>query len=260
MSLQSALLQPNVIAILLGFVRISMFLAFLPLFGGRPLPKTVKIGLAVSLAGLFVTNLTSRSVSLGLAGDAWGLLAWLGVREATLGAGMGWLLGMLFVPGRIASAFIAQEMGLTIASLTSATDDGSSNVIAEVIDALVVLAFLSLHGHHLFFTVLRRSWDWFPIGTSSRTESPLPPSDWFCAKIIDTQALGISLAGPAIMVLLLTTVGILFVMRQAPQFNLFAFGMPVRLLVGLGLLVLLGPDVIDNSISLMQIWLGMKTG
>ena len=57
-------------------------------------------------------------------------------REATLGASMGWILGMVLVPVRIAGAYVAQEMGLTIATLTSSTGEGNSNVLSEILDAM----------------------------------------------------------------------------------------------------------------------------
>ena len=259
MTIQHGLMQPAATGLLLGFVRITMFVAFLPLFGGRPIPNTVKIGLAVSLTGLFSLSFaTSVPFSTGT-NLSWGLLTWLVLREATLGAGMGWLLGLVLIPARIAGTFIAQEMGLTIASLTSATEDGSSNVIAELLDALVVLSFLSLNGHHIFFFALSQSWDWFPMGTSLKAPWELPNRDWLCGKILESESVGIALAAPIVFVLLLTTVGLLFIMRQAPQFNLFAFGMPVRLLMGLFLLALFGPDFISNSIAMMQLWLGVTT-
>ena len=233
------------VVVLLVLVRVSMFVAFLPLFGGKPLPKTVKIGLAMSLLGLSIPEaMTSSQI---VANSSWSWLGWLVIRESVVGAGLGWLLGMMFVPVRIAGSLIAQEMGLTIATLTSSTGEGNSNVVSELLDAIVVLAFLSLNGHHLFFHALQRSWGLFPVG------GPIDLSKiWPVGKtIVETESLGLSLAAPILFVLLMTTATLLFVMRQTPQFNLFNFGMPVRLLAGLIALVVFVPDLIHSALAMM---------
>ena len=199
------------IGLLLAFVRVSMFVSFLPLFGGQPLPKTVKIGLAMSLLGLSGPDVMASSTLF--ADVSWAHLAWLVIRESSLGAACGWLLGMIFVPVRIAGSLIAQEMGLTIATLTSSTGDAHSNVVSELLDAVVVLAFLSINGHHLFFRVLEQSWTLFPVGGSSEVHNLWPVGK----TIVEIEALGVSLAAPIVFVLLITTGSLLFVMRQTPS-------------------------------------------
>lgn len=240
------MIEPLITGLLLLFVRVSAFVAFLPLFGGTRLPATVKIGLAVALT-LTWANFSMPSAAGGSAFNAV-LLAWLIGREATLGAGIGWLFGMVFIPMRIAGSFIAQEMGLTIATLTSSADNGSSNVLSEILDALAVLLFLSINGHHWFFRGMQHFLQVYPVGGNWSIPDQLKLSQW----ITSTPTLGLHLALPVAMLLLGTTLSLLFIMRQTPQFNLFNFGMPVRLLAGLLALALFLPDLIHHTLVIFH--------
>lgn len=242
-------------AALLLFVRVSSFMAFLPLFSGTRVPRTVKVGLAVALTVAMVFRFVpGTSLQLSQQGEtSWLLFGWRILRETALGAALGWLLGLVFIPIKIAGAFIAQEMGLTIATLTSATGDASSNVLSEVLDALAVLLFLSMNGHHLFIQSLARSLELFPIGSAWL----LPEGLELASTISNVSTVGVHLAAPVTTLLLGTTVALLFMMRQTPQFNLFNFGMPVRLLVGMGALVLLIPDLITRITHLFERWAGL---
>lgn len=239
-------------ATLLLFVRVSSFVAFLPLFGMKRVPRTVKIGLAVTLtfvwAGAYVPQ--AALIFASQTKSNWVLYAWLISREATLGASIGWLLGMIFIPMRIAGSYIAQEMGLTIATLTSATGDASSNVLSEILDALTVLVFLAMNGHHLFFLGIHKSFEQFPLGNIWKSSH----HEFILTSIAQTPAMGVHLAAPVAMLLMASTVALLFIMRQTPQFNLFNFGMPVRLLAGLGALVLFVPDLLFQFTNMLSRW------
>ncbi len=240
-------------ATFLLFVRVSAFVAFLPLFGGTRVPRTVKVGLAVTLTTVWISQFVpGMTLAMSQYGErSWLLFAWMIGREATLGAAMGWLMGMVLIPIRISGAFIAQEMGLTIATLTSASGDGSSNVLSEILDALAVFMFLSFNGHHLFFRSFDASFRLFPVGHqwSSGNE------EWVMRTIANTTGIGVHLAAPVVMLMFGTTVSLLFIMRQTPQFNLFNFGMPVRLLAGLLALFLFIPDLILRVPVLVERWL-----
>lgn len=240
-------------ATFLLFVRVSAFVGFLPLFGGQSIPRTVKVGLATAMTVVWAIHFVpSAATAIVQSPDhSWGLLAWLTCREATLGASLGWLMGLILVPIRISGSFIAQEMGLTIATLTSSHGEASSNVLSEILDALAVLLFLSLNGHYLFFRGMHVCFEVFPVGHSW----VLPERSIIPQLIANVPMLGVQLAAPVVMLLFGTTLALLFVMRQTPQFNLFNFGMPARLLAGLAALFLFVPDLILQSSTIIQRWL-----
>lgn len=241
------------IALLLTLFRVAAFVAFMPLFSGQNVPNTVRIGLAVSLTAVWgVKFAPAFAVGFHLQSvDNWLLLGCLAMRETLFGAGLGWLLGMILVPIRVAGAYIVQEMGLTIASITSATEASSSNIVSQLFEVLAVLLLLSLNLHHGFLRLFDATLTAFPLGRPWM----LPDNDWFIGTIVNTTSLGLALAAPVGILMFITLVVTLAVMRQTPQFNLFTFGMPLRLLVGVGGLLLFLPDLIQGMLLLFRSFL-----
>ena len=238
------------IAALLVLMRVSAFVVFLPPFSGGMVPRTVKVGLAVCLSliwGAQVVPETALALQHQATGN-WLLLSWLAVRETLFGLSLGWLLGLVIVPMRVAGAYVVQEMGLTMGTVTSATEGSESNVVSQIFELAAVLFILGANLHHQFLRVFDVSLSAFPLGRPWE----LPSSDWVIGSIARTSDLGLAIIAPLGVVLFATLVGMLFIMRQTPQFNLFTFGMPLRLLVGLiGLLWLL-PAIFSGMVRNLQ--------
>ena len=237
------MLEAFIISTTLVLFRCSAFVAFLPPVAGKAIPNTVKIGLAVALTCVFAprfAGLTAVSLAATLTSDnAWLQLVWLAGREIILGAALAWIFGLCLVPARIAGAYIAQEMGLTIAQLTSPTDDQQSNIVSQVLEAIAVLMFFGLNMHHAMFLMLGTSF------ASRPTAQPWAQPGWdqVMYMISKVEHHGFLIIAPIGILMFVMTVTLLVTMRTAPQFNYMAYGMTVRLVVGLGGLVVFFPDI-----------------
>lgn len=238
------------VAGLLVFFRVTAFVVFLPPFGGRQSPQSVKVGLALALTVLWGGRVIP-GVALHLnpqVVDNWMLLGWLAVRETLLGVSLGWLLGLILVPVRVAGAYIVQEMGLTMSSVTSATEASETNVISQLLETVAILFLLGANLHHQFLRLFDATFQMFPPAQAWE----LPRQEWLIGSIIRGTDQGLALAAPVGIVLFATLVFTLFVMRQAPQFNLFSFGTPVRLLVGLLAVLWFLPGIVAGMVHQLQ--------
>lgn len=237
------MLESFIIASALVLFRCAAFVAFLPPVAGRSIPNTVKIGLAVALTVVLAprfAGVTAIQLQLTATGpSAWLSLGWLAARETILGASLAWLFGLCLVPGRIAGAWIAQEMGLTMAQLTSATDDQQSNIISQGFEALGVLLFFGLNIHHAMFAMLGSSF----VSRPSGREWSMPSWDLVMYLITKVEHQGFLIIAPVGILMFVVSVTLLVTMRTAPQFNFMAYGMTLRLIVGLGGMVLFFPDI-----------------
>lgn len=267
-----ALLLPLVLC----FFRVASFVTFLPPFGGQHVPNTVKVGLATALTifwapNVAFTNWTTADLSAATEMDVepanpelqfsadpsamrpWVLWAWLGAREILLGASLGWVLGMVLIPFRIAGSWLGELMGISIASITSGADSTSGNVLAVLLEALGVLLLFSMSIHHGFLLVFDRCWDTFKVGGIWKGEA----TDEMIHLLTGLSERGLVLAAPISLFMTVATVVLLFAMKQAPQFNLFTFGMPFRLLAGLGSIVLFFPDLLSAMTIHLQTFLDL---
>ncbi|MEP3482065.1 MAG: flagellar biosynthetic protein FliR [Fuerstiella sp.] len=262
--------------VILCFFRVASFVAFLPPFGGQHMPKTVKVGLAMALTLFWAPNIafsewvsetSSAATEMGVepsdaglqvAADRssmrpWLLWAWLGARETLLGASLGWVLGMILIPFRVAGSWLGELMGITIASITSGADSSSGNVLAVFFEAIGVLMLFALDIHHGFLLIFNRCWDTFQVGgmwKSGMTHETVH-------LITQLPAQGLTIAAPMALFMTIATIVLLFAMKQAPQFNLFTFGMPFRLLAGMGAILLFFPDLMAAMTNHLQTFLNI---
>ena len=237
------MLEAFIIASTLVLFRCAAFVAFLPPVAGQSIPNTVKIGLAIALTIVLAPEFGGPA-ALELYGTtsgaaAWLRLSWLAARETILGASLAWLFGLCLVPPRIAGAYIAQEMGLTMAQITSAADNQQSNVVSQVFESLAVLMFFGLNLHHTMFLALGVSFDRRPL---THTWA-MPGWDLVMYSLSKVEHQGFIIIAPIGLLMFAMTVTLLVTMRTAPQFNFMSYGMTLRLVVGMAAMVVFFPDI-----------------
>lgn len=229
----------------LTLARAGTFVFFLPIIGGRSSPNTVKVGLAFALAvfwfSVWGTQPSAEFIQLAAAKHWLACTIAMG-REAVLGALLGFLFSLLLVPSRIAGAYVAQEMGLTIATISDPVTRQPASVLTHLFEALAVLVFFGLDVHHMLLLAMNASFRLWAIGTS------IPDSALLLAisGVSDAHRWGLMIAAPIGISMFLTTVVLLLLNRASPQFNLFSVGIVVRLAIGFGALLLFLPTVVAS--------------
>jgi flagellar biosynthesis protein FliR len=219
-------------------MRTASFIAAFPPWAGRSLPQTVKVGLAVVLTVFWA--LQPGSGSLLPAPEGFAAITIVSIREIMIGVVMAQVVGLVLVPPRIAGSYVAQEMGLTFAALTSPMDQHPSDPIAQIFEAAALCLFFVLDAHHYLFRILETSFQTAPVGSNWPT--PL----WARCAMASTGAVevGLLIAASVAVLLLIVTVWMALATRMAPQMHLFAWGQSVRIIVGLGALLLYLPDLL----------------
>lgn len=231
-------------AFALTLARVGTFVYFLPLLGGPNLPRMVKVGTSMALSVFFYVE--TASALLGSEPGTTATPPWLGfgvalVRELFLGALLGFAMGLFLMPARVAGEMLAQESGLTIGNILSATGDGVGNPFVILFEMIASLVFFTLDFHHVFLTVLHATFTRYPIGRAFA----LPTLDVVTAVGAAEEG-GLLLAAPLVLCVFLTTVVLMMMARAAPQLNLFSVGLPLRVLVSLGVILVLLPQMVEG--------------
>ena len=223
---------------ILVFIRTASFIALFPPWAGRALPQTVKVGMAMALTVFWTAGDIASAKSISP--DGLMDLVILGIRETVIGAVLAQVVGLVLVPPRIAGAYVAQEMGLTFAALTSPVDQHPTDVVAQVFEAIALCLFFVLDGHHFVLRVLDASWRSAPCGAAWPT--PIwARSALAAAGSVET---GLAIAASVGVLMMVVTVWLALASRMAPQMHLFAWGMSVRVLIGLGALLVYLPELL----------------
>lgn len=229
------------LVLLLAALRLVTLLSLLPPFASRPTPAAVKIGLGVALALVWMTaGETSYDVhALNSTGRTTAGCAWLAVREVLIGAASAWVLGLLFVPFRVAGTYLGQELGLSLGELASPLDQQPSSAMTTLLEALAMLALFGTNAHHGLLRAAHRTLDLFPVAGGG----PMPDAGWITRCVAGAERAGLELIGPLGVGMFVVLGGLLLLMRLAPQFNYQSVGGPLRLAAGLLLLAALWPDL-----------------
>ena len=227
-------------------IRVSAFVLVLPVLSGRNPPNTIKIGLAVSLSLFWWSCGVPSDYLAPLLGGGWAggpAFCFAAVREVLLGAALGFALGLFLIPVQIAGAFIAQEMGLSMATQTDPGGQATTSNVNQLFHSLGILLFFGLNLHHVVLSVLHASFFSRPVGS----RFTLPASSQLLTSMREIEEAGLLLAAPVVAALFIALIVLMATMRTAPQLNLFSVGLPFRLAVGLIASAIFLPEIITMS-------------
>jgi flagellar biosynthetic protein FliR len=211
-------------------IRVLAILTVFPLWSGR-LPMSWKVAAAVWVSVLFSFVVRPAAVP-----DRWTLPLVLvgGVREFLTGALLGLFVRLILAGVMLAGQLLGFQMGLGIANVIDPATSESVSVIAEVLNLLALFLFLELDGHLMAVKVVAKSFEWIPP-FSARLDPAL-----FLEVVRDGGGqmfqVGLALAWPFSLALLLVYLGMGLLARVAPQVNLLVVGFPIT--IGVGLFVL----------------------
>jgi len=239
---------------LLVLIRTSTMLVSAPLLASRGIPAMTKVGLAVFLALVLVPlsagDLPAPPAHLGILIDAV-------LREAIFGLALGLSMNLVFLGLQMASRIIGVQVGFGLGGVLDPITGTDSGVFDQFYVLLVSLVFFVTNGHYLVIGALAETIRAIPLGTFD----PFGPTA-FRADAIASFALGlmvtaVRIAMPIMAALFLVDLGMGFVARTAPQVQVLIVAMPIK--IGVGLLVLMA--ALPASTQLMSnVFAGSFTG
>jgi len=142
---------------------------------------------------------------------------------------MGFAVKIVFAAFDVAGEFIGTQMGLGFATFYDPLSSAQTPVIAEFINLLALLLFLSMNGHLLYLATLAQSFSAIPVSAT-----PIAAGSWLNLVELGSRmfSAGLLLSLPVMAALMITNVALAVLTRAAPQLNLFALGFPLTLLGG----------------------------
>jgi flagellar biosynthetic protein FliR len=258
--LDLTLLSMNtVIAFLLVLCRIAGMLASAPLLNMRNVPAQVKVGLAVATA-LILFPLHSANLVVPRDLIQFSLMV---VQESIIGLLLGFTANLIFMGLQIAGEYISMQMGLSSASLLDPVTQTQSAMIGQFFFYLGGLLFLNLNVHHALILGIDRSFQWIPvghfIGEGKLTGGLMAErmiqlsSDMFIVALM----VGVPLMG----ILLVAEMAVAFVAKVMPQMNAFMVAIPLKVALGLLLIIVCMPYLSmtlgDQYAHLVQVLMGL---
>lgn len=252
------LLETWLMAFGLVLARVSAFMATIPYLGGRFVPGMAKAGVALALTCFWFIESDTLSVDVVVAmhSQPWMAFALAVGREVILGCALGYVFGLFLVPFQVAGAYISQEMGLTLGTITYPTRPQVTTIMAEIFQLFGVMLFFTQNVHHVFLSALHASFEKQPIG---RPFMAVSVGTALSAMSAATEW-GLILAAPIACCLFITSLILGLMAKTAPQLNLMSFGFALRLLVGLVATWTLWPSLAPRMNVILQQYSGLLIG
>jgi len=220
----------------LSFIRLATFFAAAPLFGMRNVPILVKLGLSALCALIVLPPLdTSWDV------ESLPVLAGLALHEVAVGLLLALVVILVFAILTFAGHFVDVPLGFGMASVFDPALGGQVPVFSQFYFVLAALLFLGLDAHLWVIQAVQHSFRVMPFGSGLRLE---PTFDLFSRLTAQMFVVGLQLALPVMATILLTDLALAIVIRAVPQINVFVLGFPIKIAVGLVVVLFSIPAVV----------------
>jgi flagellar biosynthetic protein FliR len=219
-----------------------------PIFGHHSIPTLVKFGLAAALT-------VALSKTAGATAGTMPILLAAPI-ELVIGMALGFILSMGFQAVEVAGRVVSIQLGLSLAAVFSPTEDEASTAIDPFFSVLAGLVFLAMNLHLAVVRALANSFVVYPVGGGWPVDLALTGAQTISLAL----ELGVRVALPIALVLLLVELSVALLARAIPQINVFILGLPLKMLVGIAVLALAIPTLVNGTASIYRFIFQAATG
>lgn len=221
---------------LLTLARIVPTVAIAPFFGGRMISDVIKVGFGVSLTFLFLPFILSQNPTLPSYDPFFYLLM---VKEAVVGASLGFLIALPFYFSQGAGALIDHQRGSQSLQVTDPSTQTQTSPTGTLYNNMMLVTFFAIGGPLLFFDGILTSFSLLPV------DAFLPPSFftfhypfWMTLMGLLTVVvkLSLQLSAPSVLGMLLGDLFLGIANRMAPQVQISFLLWSCKAFVGIALL------------------------
>lgn len=218
---------PSLQAVILLSIRIAGVFVLTPVFYAMPIPTTVRVLLLLSLS--FIVALGFAPAAGGQVADNAAMFT-SALAELALGATLGLGVLLAFAAVDIAGRLLDVQIGFGIAQVFDPVTRRQVPVLTSAFNTFAVLLFFLLAGHHALLRGIAFSVERFPVAAHWSVAYGLPA---MFKQVSALFTLGFALAAPVVFCLFMVEMALGVVARNLPQMNMFAIGIPVKIVVGL---------------------------
>ncbi len=239
--------ERNIIIFILIVTRLSGMIFSAPLFSTYPIPRQVKIWLVVAIAVLIFPTIATKG--LLVPHDMPEMLVYM-FKEFGLGYLVGFLANLIFVACQVGAEIISVQAGLAIGNVLDPVTKVQSNVLGQLYVLPASLIFLAINAHHWLFLTVCNSFKTIPPGYNIFFSADIVSQILYFVSQIFTIAMGLIL--PIFAVLFVLEVLLGFVSKIMPQMNVFMISIPIKVYIGLFLILIFLAPTCDYISGLIE--------
>lgn len=218
---------PQLVALGIVLARTLPLAMVAPLIGPFALGVRVRLTLGLALALVIAPVASAHSQTPP---DSIARFLIVAGGEALVGLTLGLGIRILFGAMHAAGEIVAHMSGMQLAEVFSPGTGASVPVFSQLLFLVTTAAFLAIGGHRLTVEALLDTCAWLPPGQSTQAGSLLGAAT---ALLAHSFALGVRIAAPALVALLLAALVMGLLSRALPQLNVMTLGFGINSAVAL---------------------------
>lgn len=223
---------PHLSGFVLVLSRLAGLFVFAPLVSSEMVPRQMKVLLAISLA-VAIYPVIDHPSTIPARLDLYQLIP-LMASELLIGLSIGIMATIPLMTAQLAGIMMGQQMGLGLAAVYNPAIDFEGDSLGQLLFYLALASYLAAGGLEIVFGTIMGTFDRVAIGGFALSDAPL---DTLVGIVHSGFEIAVRMSMPVLLILLLETVAAGFIMKTVPSLNIMNIGFPIRILLGLLMLV-----------------------
>jgi len=210
----------------------------IPIFFPKSAPALVKVGFCVVFTFLIMPGVNYENVNL-INNNA--TLIIFCASEVITGLMLGFITKFCFFSAQMAGQLMDFQVGFSMMSMFDPVSNENVTLLGTLLYRISMVMFFVVDGHHMLIRAIIDSFNSVEIGKFILSQA----TSMMMVKIfIEFFTLGLKIAIPIILIIIITDLSMGLVSRTVPQLNVMILGMPIKILIGLSCFALVLPTII----------------
>ncbi len=231
--------------IIFVMIRVGAIFTVAPFFSSGFIPNLVKISLVVLLSFVIANSKIDFAELL----NTTDVLMYI-VQEVAIGLLIGLVASIIFRAAQVAGGLIDFSGGLSMAQVYSPITGSNSSVYGRFFPMILVTLFVVVGGPMLFIQLIARSYETIPNLSELTNAGVLV---YVGITVSTCVSVGVQIAIPFVIMFLISDITLGLISRTIPQINVFILGIPMRLLIGVLMVIILSGSLVSNFEELIRI-------
>jgi flagellar biosynthetic protein FliR len=233
---------PHIPAFLLVLFRLSGIFLFAPLFSSAVVPMQLRALLTLVLA-FCVYPLVPPQLPIEL---SMATMVPAIATELAIGAIIGYGASLPLAAMQLGGNMMGLQLGMGLATIYNPDFNEETEVISQLFYMVALTVFILLDGHHALLSSLIHTFKNIPLGGYRPGTQALSLIVGLLAAMIE---LGVRVAAPLLCLVFLETVAMGFVAKTMPQLNVMTLGFPLRIMLGIGMIIVIAAAMNEAFIA-----------
>ncbi|MEO0476826.1 MAG: flagellar biosynthetic protein FliR, partial [Planctomycetota bacterium] len=215
---------PYVPVWLMILFRLTGIFVLAPVLGSQTIPRTIKVFLALGLSFavwpmLWIDPKASSNLALAVSNLSLWSLGLLVALELLIGYVIGYAASLPLTGMQLGGHIIDQQMGLAVAEQYNPEIDGQAGVVGQLLFWMSLALFVAAGGLNVMLHTLAQTFRHVPLGGFAGFDQIVT---MVVGMITIMFELGLRVAAPLLCLMFLVSVGMGFLMRTVPTFNILS--------------------------------------